>query len=49
MIAVKNTGDETVPNIAVTLNGLDYTIKDPRSPTRRGPQFVINGVPKNIG
>jgi len=49
VISVKNTGNETVPNIAVTLSGLDYktTAQGVADPSR--PQFVINGVPKNIG
>jgi hypothetical protein len=49
VIAVKNTGNETVPNITVTLNGLDYRLKDPQVADPSRPQFVINGVPKNIG
>jgi hypothetical protein len=49
VIAVKNTGNETVPNITVTLNGLDYRLKDKSVADPARPQFVINGVPKNIG
>jgi hypothetical protein len=49
VIAVKNTGNKTVPDIAVTLHGLDYEVanKSVADPSR--PMFVINGVPKSIG
>ncbi len=49
VLAVKNTGRKTVPNIAVSVHGFDKRL-DTRGladPTR--PQFVINGVPKDIG
>jgi hypothetical protein len=49
VITVKNTGNETVPNVAVTLRGLDYRTKAPGVADPERPQFVINGVPKNIG
>jgi hypothetical protein len=49
VIAVKNDGNKTVPNIAVTLHGLDYKVKDPGVADPSRPVFVVNGVPKNIG
>jgi hypothetical protein len=49
VISVRNAGSETVPNVAVTVDGLSYRKDDPElaDPTR--PRFVINGVPKEIG
>jgi hypothetical protein len=49
VITVKNTSKGTVPDVAVTLRGLNYrsTQPDVADPTR--PRFVINGKPKTIG
>jgi hypothetical protein len=49
VITVHNSGDRTVPNVAVTVNGFYYRVNDPQlaDPTR--PIFVINGKPKSIG
>jgi len=49
VIRVRNAGDKTVPNIALTVNGFDERKKNPdlADPTR--PVFVINGVPTEIG
>lgn len=49
LITVKNSGQKTVPNVAVTLNGLNYrtTQKGVADPSR--PRFVINGRPKSVG
>jgi hypothetical protein len=49
VITVKNSGQKTVPNVAVTLDGLNYrtTQKGVADPSR--PRFVINGRPKNVG
>ena len=48
-ITVRNAGDETIPNVAVTVDGFDRRLDDPdlADPTR--PTFVINGQPKDIG
>jgi hypothetical protein len=48
-ITVRNTGEKTVPNIAVTVNGFDIdtgnsTLADPNRPV-----FVVNGQPREIG
>lgn len=48
-ISVRNTGRETVPNIAVTLRGLDVEIQDPDVADASRPRFLINGEPKRIG
>jgi hypothetical protein len=49
VITVRNAGDEAVPNVAITVTGLDYrsTEADLSDPTR--PQFAVNGVPREIG
>jgi hypothetical protein len=49
MISVRNSGDETVPNVAVTLKGLDYRATQPDVANAERPQFAINGVPREIG
>jgi hypothetical protein len=49
VITVHNSGDKTVPNVAVTVNGFYYrsSNRELADPTR--PIFVINGKPKSIG
>jgi hypothetical protein len=49
VITVRNSGDRTIPNVAVTVNGFYYRVNDSKlaDPTR--PIFVINGRPKSIG
>jgi hypothetical protein len=49
VITVKNAGQKTVPDVAVTLRGLDYRSRQEgvADPTR--PRFVVNGLPKKIG
>ena len=49
MITVRNSGDETVPNVAVTLKGLDYRATQPDVANAERPQFAVNGVPREIG
>jgi hypothetical protein len=49
VITVRNAGDETVPNIAVTVDGLDYRATQPDLANADRPQFAINGVPREIG
>ena len=48
VVTVRNAGDETIPNIAVTVNGFDKRKKDPdlADPTR--PVFAVNGVQVEI-
>jgi hypothetical protein len=48
-ITVRNSGDRTVPNVAVTVRGFDERLegRDLADPER--PVFVINGQPKDIG
>src|SRR3954452_15841650 len=48
-IMVRNAGDETVPNIAVTVAGLDYRATQPELANPERPQFAINAVPREIG
>jgi len=48
LVSVRNAGRETIPNIGVTVNGLDERKTDPdlADPTR--PVFAINGVQVRI-
>lgn len=48
-ITVKNTDSETIPNIAVTVDGFYTRLKDPDLFDPRRPVFSINGVRKQIG
>jgi hypothetical protein len=48
-ITVRNAGGRTIPNIALTLNGLSFRKDDTDLADPERPQFVINGVPKQIG
>jgi len=49
IIRVRNAGQKTVPNIAVTVNGFSERLKDPDLSDPNRPVFVINGVPKRVG
>ncbi len=49
VIGVRNAGDQTVPNVAVTVEGLNYRKTDPDLADPERPQFVVNGVPREIG
>lgn len=49
VITVRNAGDETVPNVSVTVNGLDYRATEPDVASADRPQFALNGVPREIG
>jgi hypothetical protein len=49
VITVRNAGDETVPNVAVTLTGLGYRATQPDLANAERPQFAVNGVPREIG
>jgi hypothetical protein len=48
-ITVRNAGERTVPNIAVTVNGFDTKLKNPSLADPSRPIFVINGKPREIG
>jgi hypothetical protein len=49
VITVRNAGRKTIPNIAVTVDGFDVRKEDPELADPERPQFVINGVPRDIG
>jgi hypothetical protein len=49
VITVENTGKEAVPNLAVTVKGLDYRATQPGLSNPERPRFAINGVPREIG
>jgi hypothetical protein len=49
VIRVRNDDTRTVPNIAMTINGLEKRKKDPQLANPERPQFVINGKPQTIG
>jgi hypothetical protein len=49
VLRVRNAGDRTIPNVAVTVDGFTYPKEDPDLADPERPQFVINGVPVEIG
>jgi hypothetical protein len=49
VITVRNAGERPIPNIAVTLEGLDYRKDDLTLAGSERPQFVVNGLPREIG
>ena len=49
VITVRNAGDEAVPNVAVTVTGLNYRATEPGLSDPGRPRFVVNGVPRRIG
>ena len=49
LIVVRNADTERIPEIAVTLDGLDYRKEDPELADQRRPQFVVNGKFKEFG
>jgi len=49
VIVVRNADTKKIPNIAVTMRGLDYRKDDPELADQRRPQFVVNGKFKNFG
>ncbi len=46
-MAVRNTGDEAVPNLAITLDGLDKRLKDPNLADPERPIWILNRPPYN--
>ena len=49
VIVVRNSDSKKIPNISVTMNGLDYRKDDPELADQKRPQFVINGRFKKFG
>jgi hypothetical protein len=49
VITVRNSGNEAVPDLAVTVNGLNYRATEPDLADAERPQFAVNGVPREIG
>ena len=49
VIVVRNADTKRIPNIAVTMKGLDYRKDDPELADQRRPQFVVNGRFKKFG
>ena len=48
VVTVRNAGDETIPNIAMTVNGLDRREKNPDLADPNRPVFALNGVQVEI-
>jgi hypothetical protein len=48
VIKVRNAGNKTIPDMAVTVNGFDTRVKNPELADPNRPIFVINGKPENI-
>ncbi len=48
-IGVRNAGDRTIPNVAVTVDGFNYRSATPELADPERPRFVLNGVPVEIG
>ena len=49
VISLRNAGDRTIPNLAVSVDGFSYRKDDPDLADRERPRFVVNGVPVEIG
>jgi hypothetical protein len=49
VITVRNAGKRTIPNIAVTVDGFNFRKDDADLADPERPQFVVNGVPREIG
>jgi hypothetical protein len=49
VIVVRNADSKEIPNVAVTMKGLDYRKDDPELADQRRPQFVMNGRYKEFG
>jgi hypothetical protein len=47
-ITVRNASSKTIPDVAVTLRGLDYRTPQPGVADPSRPRFIINGVPKMV-
>jgi hypothetical protein len=49
VITVRNTGQDDVPNIAVTVNGLSYRATQPDLSDPERPRFALEGIQRQIG
>jgi hypothetical protein len=49
VITVENTGKEAVPNLAVTVDGLNYRATQPNLANPERPRFAVTGIPRQIG
>jgi hypothetical protein len=49
VITVRNTGKKSVPNVAVTVKGLNYRSTEPNLSDPERPRFALEGVPRQIG
>jgi hypothetical protein len=49
-ITLRNAGDETIPNVGVTVDGFSYRkTDDPALADSARPLFAVDGVPEEIG
>jgi hypothetical protein len=48
VLTVRNAGDKTIPNIAMTVNGFDEQKNDPELADATRPVFAVNGVQVKI-
>jgi hypothetical protein len=49
VITVRNAGDKTIPNVAVSVTGFSKREQNAELADPNRPLFVINGVPRSIG
>jgi hypothetical protein len=49
VITVRNAGSEEIPNVAITVTGLNFRATEPGLADPERPRFVVNGVPREIG
>jgi hypothetical protein len=49
VIRVRNAGDRAIPNVAVTVEGFQYRKPDDTLADAERPQFVVNGLRREIG
>jgi hypothetical protein len=49
VLTVRNSGNEDVPNLAVTVNGFSYRREETDLSDPNRPRFAVNGLPVEIG
>jgi hypothetical protein len=49
VITVRNTGKQAVPNLAVTVQGLNFRATEPGLSDPERPRFAVNGIQREIG
>jgi hypothetical protein len=49
VITVRNAGNKTIPDLAVTVNGFDRRVNIPELADPSRPIFIVNGKPEKIG